>query len=145
MRASDLHEIRKHIEEAHSCEISMESMGIEQLPTITKRRKQNFSGLVIDEYGMIDTDGLDVDDDFAPNDNEHLLLEDSDDKETVVEETVSRPLTRKRKPIHNVVSPPTKRKKVDSKKSNNSTLSCDICMSTFSRKDNLLRHVKNKH
>ena len=97
---------------------------------------------------MIDTDELDVDEDFAPNDNEHLLLVDSDyeDEETVVEETVSkRQLTRKQKPIHNVVSPPTKRKKVDSKKSNNSTLSCDICMSTFSRKDNLLRHVKNKH
>ena len=102
---------------------------------------------------MIDTDELDVDEDFAPNDNEHLLLVDSDyeDEETVVEETVSkRQLTRKQKPIHNVVSPPTKRKKVESeksenmKKSNNSTLSCNICMSTFKRKDNLLSHVKNK-
>ena len=101
---------------------------------------------------MIDTDELDVDDDFASNDNEHLLLEDSDfDKQTVVEEAVSnRRLTRKRKQIHNVVSPPTKRKKVESKqsekvkKSNNSTLSCDIC-GTYSHKDNLLRHVKNKH
>ena len=109
----------KHIGETNSDELSMESIGIEQLPTVTKRRKQNFSGLVIDEHGMIDTDELDVDEDFAPNDDEHLLLEDSDDdnEETVVEETVSRPLTRKRKPIHNVVSPPTKRNKVESKKS----------------------------
>ena len=48
MRASDLNELRKHIAEAHSDEISMESIGIEQLPTVTKQRKQNFSGLVID-------------------------------------------------------------------------------------------------
>ena len=151
MRASDLNEIRQHIKEEHCGEISLESMGIEQLPTVTKRRKQHFSGLVIDEFGTIDADELDTDEDF----DEHLLQDDTedDDDETVSEEVEEskRRTTRKRKPIQHVVSPPKKKKKVETKrpeklkKQNNSALSCDICESTFSRKDNLLRHIKNKH
>ena len=44
MRASDLNEIRQHVEEYHRGDISLESMGITQLPTVTKLRKQDFLG-----------------------------------------------------------------------------------------------------
>ena len=151
MRASDSNEIRQHVEEYHRCDISLESMGITQLPTVTKRRKQDFSELVIDEYGTIDTDDLEADDDFTPTDDEQLLQDDDEDasEETVSEEVLdTNRTTRKRKPIITVVSPPKKRKKVEANKNEtdkNSTLACDICDIIFTRKYNLIRHMKNKH
>ena len=131
--------------------MSLESMGITQLPTVTKLRKQDFSGLVIDEYGTIDTDDLEADDYFTPTDDEHLLQDDDEDtsEETVSEEVLeTNRTTRKRKPITTVVSPPKKRKKVDTNKNEtdkNSTLACDIYDIIFTCKYNLLHHMKNKH
>ena len=132
MIASDLNEIRQHVEEYHRCDISLESMGITQLP-------------------LIDTDDLEADDDFTPTDDEQLPQDDDEDasEETVSEEVLETNITtRKRKPITTVLSPPKKRKKVETNKNEtdkNSTLACDICDIIFTRKYNLLRHMKNKH
>ena len=105
----------------------------------------------ITQLPLIDTDDLEADDDFTPTDDEQLPQDDDEDasEETVSEEVLETNITtRKRKPITTVLSPPKKRKKVETIKNEtdkNSTLACDICDIIFTRKYNLLRHMKNKH
>ena len=170
MRASDLLELRNHLEEGHQNdseeisedetsefetsedETSLEALGITQLPIISKRRKQNFSDLLIDDNGSIDIDDDLADVDFGSSSDELLLLEDEEDDTseiTVAEPIVEIARKRKKQPLLEVVSPKRSRKvaKVPEKITKNKkvNLNCEICETTFSRKDNLSRHIRNKH
>ena len=51
---------------------------------------------------------------------------------------------RKQKVIE-TTNKPVKKRKVTDNVNKKDGLSCDQCSSTFTRKDNLIRHVKNKH
>ena len=149
LRASDLLELRKHTDEGHGnvVENSFEALGIRKLPVITKRRKQNFSDLQIDDNGIIDIDD-DFDDDFISSEEELLLVEESD-WETNIPETVTERRSSKRKAKTTEVA--IKRKRMDKvvpekgSKSKDGIFQCEVCATKFSRKDNMLRHVKNKH
>ena len=75
--------------------------------------------------------------------------EDDASQITVAELVVQNTRKRKNQPLLHVVSPKRSRKvaKVPEKITKNKKLimNCDICETTFSRKDNLSRHMRNKH
>ena len=73
-------------------------------------------------------------DDEYTEDVEKLLIEDDDD----------RPKTRKRKNIHKTFAVQSQTAKKQ-KMSEANSLSCDVCNTKFTRKDNLARHNRNKH
>ena len=137
-RGTDVLSIQAHIKERHKnlsnvCE-SLEEFGIEQLPVYSKRRKQKFEELVIDENGDIEV-GKDVDENF------NLSNDDIDVSPVLGSKSTKRKIT-------SVVSPPQKRR-IESKNSDstekNSDFICQICDTSFTRKDNLKRHNKRKH
>ena len=74
------------------------------------------------------------------------LLVDSDDDhsdhEAKLVESVATRNSRKRK--NENMNEPSKRKKVEERSSKNN-LQCSLCNTMFSRKDNLARHMRNKH
>ena len=146
-RASDKKEIKDHIEESHQegAEYSMESLGIPQLPLVGKRREQNFCDLQIDTDGMIAIEDEIDDEDFTTDRDDKLLVdsdEDLSDHEATLVETVVIKNSRKRK--NEDKEEPSKRKKVVERTSKNN-LECNLCNTKFSRKDNLARHMRNKH
>ena len=150
-RAADIKELREHTDESHQKgeDISMESLGITQLPIVSKRRKQNFRDLQIDVDGQIAVeDDIANDADFTTAREDHLLLdsdEDLSDPEITIGELVAVKETRKRKVESK--KEPSKRKKVEviKEKVSKNNLQCNLCNTMFSRKDNLARHMRNKH
>ena len=71
----------------------MESLGITQLPIVSKRRKQKLCDLQIDTDGMIAVeDEIEDDADFTTAGEDHLLIdsdEDLSDHETTLVESVA--------------------------------------------------------
>ena len=135
-RGGDMRELASHMDQGHESETecSMESLGISQLPVYTKRRKQNFSELSIDDNGDINVEEEDSDPEFTMDD-------DNDDEESVIEsEPSSQSVKRK---ITHIVTPPTKRRKIAAKKKTKHI--CDVCKLAFVQKNSLTRHMKNKH
>ena len=68
-RGTDVNEIRNHIKERHTNESNvecdtLEELGIFKLPEVSKRIKQNFQDLNINEHGDILVDEDDKDEDF---------------------------------------------------------------------------------
>ena len=55
-RATDLMEIRQHIEDEHKKDNSLQILEMSQLPVVSKRRKHQFSELEIDEDGNINVE-----------------------------------------------------------------------------------------
>ena len=140
-RGQDRISLNNHIQEEHS-EVTVESVrdslmntleeyGIRRLPEISKRIKQNFDGLVIDDDGNIELE-----------DSEEEYV-DEEERANKVEDNVTKVNTRKRKLI-NDNSKPTKKQKTVQREEGQS-LVCDICKVSFTRKDNLARHKRNKH
>ena len=153
-RASDLTELRIHLAEGHPAEesicedeISLVDLGITKLPLVGKRRKQNFHELQIDTHGVIEVeDDLEKDNDFIASREDEILMMSDDDSDTVItaEENIKeKEVNKKRKAKSNAIEAPSKRKKIVGKPG--PTLKCEICNIDFSRKDNLSRHMRNKH
>ena len=71
----------------------MESLGITQIPIVSKRRKQQIRDLQIDTDGIISIeDEIDDDADFTTAGEDHLLIdsdEDLSDHETTLVESVA--------------------------------------------------------
>ena len=85
------------------------------------------------------------DEDFTTDRDDKLLVdsnEDLSDHEATLVETVVIKNSRKRK--NEDKEEPSKRKKVVERTSKNN-LECNLCNTKFSRKDNLARHMRNKH
>ena len=75
----------------------MESLGITQIPIVSKRRKQQFSDLQIDTDGIISIeDEIEDDADFTTAGEDHLLI-DLSDHETILVESVAARESRKQK------------------------------------------------
>ena len=140
-RGQDKIAINQHVKEYHTSNVNsttinletssnttLEEFGIQRLPIISKRIRQNFDGMVIDDRGNIEVD--DSDDEYSEQIDDELF----DDY---------KPSTKKRKKISVI----TKSKKAKSSESVSKpdTLSCDLCNVAFTRKDNLSRHNSNKH
>ena len=147
-RGTDVNEIRNHIKERHTNESNvecdtLEELGIFKLPEVSKRIKQNFEGLNINEHGDILVDEDDKDEDF-----EQIEISYQEEENTP-KKTGSKRLREKR----NFIETSRKRKAVQdvstvSKKLKNtqsSSLNCEHCEKVFTRKDNLVRHVRHKH
>ena len=160
-RGTDLREIKSHIEDEHganksessSLHCSLEEIGIFRLPEITERRKQNFEGLNIDADGDIEVDD-DSDHDYDSKQEDELLLLEEDDwnpAEPLIS-TRSRRAKKQTVSLDDAIKTSNKRKvdeeiqitKKKQKKDDN-LLECSACNSTFTRKDNLARHIRNKH
>ena len=68
-QGQDIVSLENHVSEAHSCIFEtensndLEDLGIIQLPVYSKRIKQTFPGLIIDEEGGIEVD--DYDEEFS--------------------------------------------------------------------------------
>ena len=166
-RGTDLLAIKSHISEVHRGELnpsvslssdteasSLEDLGIKKLPVITQRRKQNLKDLNIDDNGDILLEDDTDDEDF--NSQEELLLLEEDD--WVPPETMKPISTRRTRAIGNQpmvmeeILEPERKRKADEQvkapkrlKTGHNSLQCHICDSNFTRKDNLSRHIKNKH
>ena len=111
-------------------EDTFEMYGIEILLGVTKRRKQNFDDLNIDENGDIEVDNNDENDaSFEVNDLQRLL---------VVDPVLGGKKARKskRKPTSVVGNVRKKSKATDNNKGINVN-ECRICKTTFTRPDNL--------
>ena len=103
---------------------------MEKLPEFSKRIQQNFKDLVINANGFVE--GEDCDDEYVNGeDTEKLLIEDE----------ILPNFRQKRKRKTTEENEKTTKKTKTSKQ----PLSCEICSVSFSRKDNLSRHVRNKH
>ena len=76
-RATDLMEIRHHIESEHKKNKSLQSLGKSQLPVVSKRRKHQFNELEIDEDGNINSE--EEDEEYDDEHIDELLLVDDDD------------------------------------------------------------------
>ena len=173
-RGTDLKEINTHIEEAHRGESllseteassldgsldgsllseteasSLEELGIKKLPEITQRRKQNLKDLNIDENGEILMEDDTDDEDF--DSQEELLLLEEDDWVPVEKLPISTRRTRATIEMEDIIETGGKRKANEQdeaskrQKTGPNSLQCTICDAAFTRKDNLARHVKNKH
>ena len=65
LRGTDIDAIQSHIENFHGSseqttnDITLEDTDIEALPVNSKRKKQNFDGLVMDDEGSIDVEESD--------------------------------------------------------------------------------------
>ena len=81
-RGTDVRELKNHINEEHTADSSnsLQSLGIYQLPVVSKRRHHDFGDLAIDEEGNINIE--DDDDEFDAHSDELLLLDDNDDDES---------------------------------------------------------------
>ena len=145
-RGTDMEDIQRHIFEEHSKIINdLEELGITRLPEISKRRKHDFSDLEINENGDIEVEE-DIDDVYIATNDELLLLEEEDLVKTV---EVRKRLRSKRKPeVALDVKEKKKRKMVTEEREkieSKSNLNCNFCDSQYTRRDNLNRHIKNKH
>ena len=104
-------------------------MGIVTLPVVAKRKKRNLKDLNIDYSGDI-------------------MLDDDEDDEDFEEEDITftrssrrnHPNSRKRKADTQV-----KEKKRQKVQTSNIPLQCLHCNLSLTRKDNLSRHIRNKH
>ena len=137
--AQDLVALDKHRSEHHGpSSTSMEELGITKLPEYSKRIKQNFNGLIMDSNGVVEAE---------ESNDEYVASDDDDDTEKLLVEDEDIPNfrnNRKRKAIEekqkqNKKTKSTKQSGADKK------LSCETCSISFSRKDNLSRHIRNKH
>ena len=124
---------------------SLEGMGIEKLPVITQRKKPNRQELTIDANGDIISED-DTDDEDFDSQEELLLLEEDDwdqpiaTRRTTVDQSMVEEIVekgRKRKADEKVQGPKTQKRP--------NSLLCNICDVNFTRKDNLVRHLNNKH
>ena len=130
-QGQDIISLQNHLSEAHS-DISeaensnnLEGLGIVQLPVYSKRIKQTFPGLIIDEEGAIEVD--ESDEEFSV---------------TVVETPEKN--VRKRK-VTEALKPNKKLKQDKTQTINKTAFNCDICKASLSRKDSLSRHIKKMH
>ena len=115
-----------HISESHiNCwdENNLEQLGIQQLPYYSRRIKQNFNGLLIDDEGSIEVE---------ESDEEYEIK----DIETVVNQSRKRKVTERLQ---------TNKKPKNSQIKEKTSFSCDICNASLSRKDSLMRHNKKMH
>ena len=115
--------------------ITLEEIGIEKLPEFSKRIKQNFNGLVIDADGQVEIEESD-DEYIASDDDEKLLIEEED---VALNQNI-----RKRKATE-TQRKPLKKQRSNTQSEEKNTLKCNVCGTAFSRKDNLSRHMRNKH
>ena len=140
-RGTDVTSIRRHIAENHeknrTASESLKDLGIVKLPVVTKRRKQNFNDLVIDDNGDIQLEDVD-DGEYFKSRDELLLVE---------EEDIPSKSLRQRKPVGkrkvDEQVQASKRQKMENSTTN--LLQCLQCEVSFTRKDNLSRHIRNKH
>ena len=127
----------------------MESLGITQIPIVSKRRKQQIRDLQIDTDGIISIeDEIDDDADFTTAGEDHLLIdsdEDLSDHETTLVESVAARESRKRKFESKKETSTWKKVEIMKEKSSKNNVQCNLCNTLFSRKDNLARHMRNKH
>ena len=144
-RGDDIVSIRTHIETNHNNFVigsdslgSLEDFGIKKLPEITKRRKQDLRDLVMDENGDLVLDYDDKDEDFVSRDE--LLLIEEEDLGHIITSRRRKPTMKKRK-VDEVVIPKKRQKQAET----SNVLQCKQCNLSFTRKDNLSRHVRNKH
>ena len=137
-QGQDIVSLQNHISEAHSniseAEQSnnLEDLGIVQLPVYSKRIKQTFPRLIIDEEGAIEVD--DSDEEFS------VTVVESPEK-NVQKRKVTEALKRKRK-ITEALEPNKKSKQNKTQLKNQTAFICDICKASLSRKDSLMRHIK---
>ena len=135
-QGQDLESLEEHIKESHVLS-DLEELGIVKLPVYSRRIKQTFPGLVIDEEGSID-------------------IEESDDEYTIEEIHIEDQPQKKNRPKRKVITEslliPNKRTRPEKvKQANKSSASqktsfmCDICQASLSRKDSLTRHMKKMH
>ena len=141
-RGTDITSIRKHIADSHeksrnACD-SLEELGIVALPVVAKRRKQNFRDLNIDDNGDIMLDDDEDDEDFESRDE--ILLAEEEDITFARSSKRNHHNSRKRKADTQV-----KEKKRQKVQTSTNTLQCSHCKLSFTRKDNLSRHIRNKH
>ena len=106
-----------------STSLTLEEMGIQKLPEISKRIKQNFDGIIIDAEGNLDID--DSEDEYL--EDEKLLIDGAKRNKRKAKQ-ISKNNTKKQKSV-----------------SNDNLLDCEICGISFTRKDKLACHLKNKH
>ena len=111
----------EHIEERHR----EHSYSIQ----VGKRIKQNLKNVNFEE----DSDD-DDNDEHVPSREENNEFKNDNEEITF--------LKRPKRKITSVVSPPRKKPKT---KDAEKKFTCDICSATFTRNDNLKRHVLNKH
>ena len=115
-RGTDVQEFKTHISETHSNDStlyntanSLRHLGIESLPIISQRRKQNLKDLNIDENGDILLDEDSDDEDF--NSQDKLLLQEEEDYASHNEFEITVPM--KTRATKTLVEEPTKKRKVD--------------------------------
>ena len=107
---------------------------------MSKRRHHDFEDLAIDEEGNINVE--EDDDEFDAHSEEHLLIDDDDDwskPETPLIKTKRKATTK-----HDETQA-KKKKTVVEKNPSKINFQCPECGQIFTRKDNLSRHVRNKH
>ena len=130
-QGQDIVSLQNHISEEHSCisedetSDNLEDLGIPQLPVYSKRIKQTFPGLIIDDEGVIEA-------------------EDSDEEFTVTEVELTKRNLRKRK-VTEALKPNKKSKQDNTSIKTKTGFICEICKATLSRKDSLTRHIKKMH
>ena len=103
-------------------------MGISRLSEVKRRRKHNFSDLIIIDNGDIDVDDEETDENF------NLSSEDVNLNESPIRKSSKRKIT-------SLVSPKKKRRLVEE----SPKFVCEICNITFTLKHNMTRHNKRKH
>ena len=114
---------------------NLEDLGIVQLPVYSKRIKQTFPGLIIDEEGAIEVD--DSDEEFS------VTVVESPEK-NVQKRKVIEALKRKRK-VTEALEPNKKSKQNKTQLKNQTAFICDICKASLSRKNSLITHIKKMH
>ena len=99
---------------------TLEDFCITQLPIVSKRKRQNFDDIDIDE-------------------NWDIIAEEDDDEDISFSATYN--YRKKRKTEKEINMPQKKNKKFQP----SNGLKCEICGNSFSRKDSLTRHKRNQH
>ena len=123
---------KKHLSESHaeySFNSDLEDLGIVKLPVYSRRIKQTFTGLLIDEAGSIEVE--DSDDDYQETTDDELY-EKNRRKRKVTESLIP---NKRSKPNKTTKSSKTSAAKKTS-------FICEICNASLSRQDSLSRHLK---
>ena len=105
VRGQDKLNLNIHVKECHNsttqsinqADSTLEEFGIEKLPEYSKRIRQNFDDLVIDDQGNIE-----IEDSDTEYETEKLLMDDEDDYQSN---------TKKRKPMSTMQSKESKKQK----------------------------------